>query len=517
MAAAANAPAVPSSLQAVKVPQGMDVPFRDFSTIYYWSVVDKVTSKGAKQERVIVLCATHLFVCDFNGTIYRVARHADVDKCAVQVQGAAGWNHPSVAFRFQKSAQEPSILLLIRPDPRNPPQCRTTDQLVACLDRLRRPQVGGQELPVEHFASGRVMHKSPEMGPWEKPPGYKTPQDKMKLYHQDPSSLRAGTQQPPNAPDRDPGPGEAPVGDIYLLFPQGAIVAPAGSELRGSVTSHDPPNTVYVDIPGQGVVPFEAALLRRVRFGEQVVEVHLQNPQEELGIDFRAPTNQDCVTIVDVDAGAAASRAGLTGGLDITGADGKPVRSGRELVNAIGEARQAGKTMISFVVVPSQDAEFDDDDGEWEGGDALPPPEDPNLWTEEQEQELQYIEDELIQTRLALKRSQERIREVRAERDLAVMQQYKERQRSHERETARRDRDRRRKTPGRLLERELGRLWMRHCGPNKPRKKEKRDRIRDGPASELFASGYEGKDPIAGVLVRHLDDTRVGGLRTSLL
>eukprot|EP01062_Namystynia_karyoxenos_P059681 TRINITY_DN5110_c0_g1_i1.p1 TRINITY_DN5110_c0_g1~~TRINITY_DN5110_c0_g1_i1.p1 ORF type:complete len:544 (+),score=172.25 TRINITY_DN5110_c0_g1_i1:77-1633(+) len=517
--------AAPSGLPTVRPPQEYNA-FNDFRAIYHWAIVDKLTLKGEKQERVLILTASHLFLADVSGKIYRAAKISDIEKVAVQDRQA---QVPALAIKFSRASFEPTVLLQLRRDHRNPPQCSTVQQLLGTLNSLRRPQCG-EELQVQEFPPGQLMHKAPELGPWEKPPGYMTPKDKAKRLESDPASVVTPVRRPSDpAGGVGGGGGDGFAVDLNTEFPQGALVAVTGHNERATVAGHDPPSGVIVTFPGSAQRQrFDAAKVRRVELEERVVIVHLNSQQDQLGIDFDAPAGSGRVHIEGIVPGGAAHRAGLPSGHDILAVDGTPVRSGHDLVSAVAAAQKQAKEsggggqQVAFTITPSQaqarDADAWQDHADYDDYEEEFDEEPPEEWTPEQEEELQVIEQQLMHTRIALKRAQDRIVELRNERDTAVTQQYRERERAQQREQRLQRKKERARQPARLLERELGKLWLANF--QHPRRRRKWEaKIRGSRRDELppAAAGYDGCDPLAGVLLRHLTDVRVGLCRADRL
>eukprot|EP00756_Hemistasia_phaeocysticola_P023584 Hpha_TRINITY_DN15901_c2_g2::TRINITY_DN15901_c2_g2_i1::g.74069::m.74069 len=514
-------PAPPGALRPVEIQKKYKAPFIDFQSIYFWSLVEKITSHQKKQERVLVLCVSLMFLCDLDGTIYRVARFEDIEKVVLQDQGR-GRSH--VALKFREDVHEPTLLLLLKEDPRNPPECQTKDQLVERLNTLRRPHVGGQSLIVEQFTGG-VLHMAPHLGPWKKPPGYKKPLKKMQEYAHNQQISRNAGGGPPAA--NQPPPAGYP-------FPRGALVALLEGQ-KGTVKDFVPPNKVEVDLAGglgTRVVPVEQ--LRRVALGERVIRVPL-NQGQELGANVQ--NNEGARPVVtQVDEGTPAFRAGLPVGYLIHAVDGQPTHTGAAAIAAVVRAKGTGQPFVEFLIAPDDEPMgqgggpagglalptfpggddyyddgygygYEDEEEEEEDGLVEAPAvakrsgfEVVGSWEADLAYEAEDIKEEMTHTQLAIKRAHEEIMMLRYERDTFITQRYAEERRGEEHREIRKRRERRKRSPSKLLARELGRLWLLNCHEPDRHHRQRDEKATRRRVFDPYASSYGGRDPIAGVL-----------------
>jgi len=519
----ANMPdqAPPGGLKTVEIDKRFRAPFYDFKKICFWANVEKITSHQKKQDRVLVFCVSLMFLTDLDATIYRVARFEDVEKVVCQDQGQG---KSLIAIKFYESVNEPTLLILLQPDSRNPPECQTKDQLLHVLRTLRQPSTR-QPLAVEDFPPGQNLHGAAGLGPWSKPPGYLSPLLKMRQYaYGQATGASSGAAETPHTGGAQPG----------LPFPKGALVQLMQGE-RGTVTGFQPPDSVQVELGGgQGTRVLPISQVRRVMPDEMVVTIPMAGGELGANVQNNAGARP---LIMEVDEGGAAARAGLPVGWLILAVDGQPTHTGEEAIAAVVRARARGAPSVDFTIGPGEadDAvdpfgfpgatprgggpellrfpgeedffeEGEEEEEESFGGQVEGPAvggfgfEVLDQWDEEQSMDFKEVKDELIQTRLAIKRAHEEIMMLRYERDTFISQRYTEQRRNQEHQEIRRGRERRKRSPSNLLARELGRLWVKNC--HRPEKNERR---RDEKATrrrlyDPLASSYGGRDPIAGVL-----------------
>eukprot|EP01059_Diplonema_ambulator_P012849 TRINITY_DN2331_c0_g1_i1.p1 TRINITY_DN2331_c0_g1~~TRINITY_DN2331_c0_g1_i1.p1 ORF type:complete len:194 (+),score=71.42 TRINITY_DN2331_c0_g1_i1:44-583(+) len=156
----------------VEVPAGFPKKFQDLreSTLYAWVMVRKVNRYSLNDRGVLVITDRHLFLFDTEGHIKRLARLSDIEKAARSPESK------TICIKFFKELNEPTLMLQLRSDPRNP---KAQGDVLNVVDYFRKMARNGEELPV--IMMNHEVERLMEFAPWEKPPGYAPPDQKLKL------------------------------------------------------------------------------------------------------------------------------------------------------------------------------------------------------------------------------------------------------------------------------------------------------------------------------------------------
>lgn len=173
-------------------------------TYCVWKV-KKVTTKKQEQERKLILSDRHLFLTGDGGDVFRAAKIEDINLVVLQkYPGEEFGNGLRVLLKFRQRAAEPSLVLIPMSDAQNFAEDTTkrsmpndSMEIVRCLNFLyRRLQpkdlpLDEINLPVEELKPGldpREESDPAKFGPFQKPPGYMSPRDKVAMWAADPEN-----------------------------------------------------------------------------------------------------------------------------------------------------------------------------------------------------------------------------------------------------------------------------------------------------------------------------------------
>eukprot|EP01060_Flectonema_neradi_P015324 TRINITY_DN21972_c0_g1_i1.p1 TRINITY_DN21972_c0_g1~~TRINITY_DN21972_c0_g1_i1.p1 ORF type:complete len:655 (+),score=100.58 TRINITY_DN21972_c0_g1_i1:45-2009(+) len=318
------------------------------SQFYVWRYVLRITSRQDMQEGILAVTNMHIFLITHKGKIKRVARISDIELGARQNRGNLGGGMQHIGIKFFAELREPSLLLELKDDKRAPPQGDALD----IIAQLRKPLRLGESLPIQTLPkdSAGGIREIPEMGPWKRPEGYRTPKKKLGNGRELllPGSCRPPVEQPNYAnPDTIP----YNVGDVIELT---GLVDKKESNLNGQlgiflgVTNGKcrcgfavpidyqeiPPQNVTRPPPGSDVDPTSVA-------GEYFID---NSSDSGLGIDM----NGDMLLITHVAPIGPASKAGLPSMCRILQIDGFVVSTPADVQERIKGA--GNQSAISFIV-----------------------------------------------------------------------------------------------------------------------------------------------------------------------
>ena len=203
-AAAVSAPAATSSLPAgaaswekmeqVTLPPKFAQHFSDLCKMgcYCWRIVDELSEKGRKTERVLSVTTSFFFLSTLEATITTSLRIQDIEKVFLQERPAsAGATITQIAIKPLASANEPTVMIQLRHDKRNP----TNEPMhaIAAINHVLK-QKSHTPLEVTRLQSTMDMRKVPEVsGTLSKPSGYMDPMSKLKKWKE--------TGKWPNSPE----------------------------------------------------------------------------------------------------------------------------------------------------------------------------------------------------------------------------------------------------------------------------------------------------------------------------
>lgn len=296
------------------------------------------------------------------------------------------------------------------------------------------------------------------------------------------------------------------------------------------------PRMVIVTAPLDPGEQAAQAARRQQQGAPQTLTLHLQHADENIGVGFEwrghDPEHGGEVVITGAHAGGAWQRSGLPIGLALRSFGGLGIHTSNDLRNAIMQMRQQGQTAIPLILVqpdPTIAPLQDYDDSYYSGssysyGYSAPDTEElmrrrnvrrvererAKLRGEERGKEMRDLEQQLMETRLELKRRQEMLNAARAERDHFIAKEHRQRMRDEQmtQKLERRKVRERTRNPEKRFQKTLGRLWMvNFCDERDLQRRRTGGRRGGGPLSGFTdASARGGRDPLAATLQRHIDD-----------
>eukprot|EP00754_Rhynchopus_humris_P001125 Rhum_TRINITY_DN10708_c0_g1::Rhum_TRINITY_DN10708_c0_g1_i1::g.39886::m.39886 len=178
------APIVPAwNFDQIIIPPKFAASFSDLceNGLLCWRIVDEITEKGKREERVLAITTHFFFICSLEAEILTSLWVQDIDRLFVQERASHQGNSFVIGVRPQAHAKEPSVIIVLRTDKRNP--INDGQHAVAAVQHVHTIATrGAGTLPVMRLDATTDIRRYPELGSLAKPAGYLDPVAKLQKW-----------------------------------------------------------------------------------------------------------------------------------------------------------------------------------------------------------------------------------------------------------------------------------------------------------------------------------------------
>ena len=178
------APVVPAwNFDQIIIPPKFAASFSDLceNGLLCWRIVDEITEKGKKEERVLAITTHFFFICSLEAEILTSLWVQDIDRLFVQERASHQGNSFVIGVRPQAHAKEPSVIVVLRTDKRNP--INDGQHAVAAVQHVHTIATrGAGTLPVMRLDATTDIRRYSELGSLAKPAGYLDPVAKLQKW-----------------------------------------------------------------------------------------------------------------------------------------------------------------------------------------------------------------------------------------------------------------------------------------------------------------------------------------------